>query len=230
MQKVEIRVRGQIDRNWSDWFGGLNISHTPEGETVLTGPIRDQAELRGMLCKLTDLGLDLTSVSTQSRPFIKYKAKEVIEKKRRDVINQFQTKSNKLVRKEKEMKKLYLVSVTAIVLAILITGTVAIAVAGSEGTPDTEVGDQSTIKIDIVYEPHGMSIEEIQEGYPGYMEYMKAMSTQVTEVVVTVPNPETVDTSPTVVIVCEPHGLCMEEIATKYPGYMEYLKHLANGE
>ena len=64
MHKIEIQVRGQIDRNWSDWFGGLTINHTPRGETILSGPIRDQAELRGMLFRLTDLGLELTSVKT----------------------------------------------------------------------------------------------------------------------------------------------------------------------
>jgi len=67
MQQVEIRVRGQIDRDWSDWFGGLAIAHTMQGETVLAGSIRDQAELRGMLFRLTDLGLDLVSLDTSPR-------------------------------------------------------------------------------------------------------------------------------------------------------------------
>lgn len=67
MQKIEIRVRGQMDRGWSDWFGGLNITHTPQGETVLSGSIRDQAELRGMLFRLTDLGLELVSLDTLPR-------------------------------------------------------------------------------------------------------------------------------------------------------------------
>jgi hypothetical protein len=61
MQRVEIRVRGRIDRSWSDWFGGLTIAHTAQGESVLTGPARDQAELRGVLNRLADLGLELTS-------------------------------------------------------------------------------------------------------------------------------------------------------------------------
>ena len=67
MQQVEIRVRGQIDRDWSDWFGGLAIAHTMQEETVLAGSIRDQAELRGMLFRLTDLGLDLVSLDTSPR-------------------------------------------------------------------------------------------------------------------------------------------------------------------
>ena len=129
------------------------------------------------------------------------------------------------------MKKLYVITVTAIVLAILITGTVVIAVAGDEKAPEVSQGDdQSTIKINIVCEPHGLCMEEIQDRYPGYMEYMKAMATQSTEVVVTVSNPDTDDTSPAVVIVCEPHGLCMDEIQQLYPGYMEYLKYIASGE
>jgi hypothetical protein len=65
MQKIEIRIRGQIDRSWSDWFSGLSINHTPWGETVLAGPIRDQAELRGVLVRLADLGLELTSLNTK---------------------------------------------------------------------------------------------------------------------------------------------------------------------
>ena len=63
MQRIEIRVRGQIDWSWSDWFGGLNITHTQQGETKLAGSIRDQAELRGMLFRLADLGLELVSLN-----------------------------------------------------------------------------------------------------------------------------------------------------------------------
>lgn len=49
MQQVEIHVRGQIDRDWSDWLGGLKITHTADGSTVLSGPVRDQAALYGLL-------------------------------------------------------------------------------------------------------------------------------------------------------------------------------------
>lgn len=68
MQIVEIQVKGQIDSSWSDWFGGLSINHTPRGETVLAGPIRDQAELRGILFRLADLGLELISLKTKTGP------------------------------------------------------------------------------------------------------------------------------------------------------------------
>lgn len=66
MQQVEIRVKGQIARNWLEWFGGLNISHNPRGKSILTGYIHDQAELRGILSRLADLGLELISVNTDS--------------------------------------------------------------------------------------------------------------------------------------------------------------------
>jgi len=67
MHKVEIRITGQIDRNWADWFGGLTITHTENGETVLTGSVRDQAALHGLLSGLADLGLELISFRTSSQ-------------------------------------------------------------------------------------------------------------------------------------------------------------------
>jgi hypothetical protein len=63
MQRVEIRVKGQIDRHWSDWLGGLTITHTGQNETVLTGPIVDQAALHGLLAKLRDMALPIVSVN-----------------------------------------------------------------------------------------------------------------------------------------------------------------------
>ena len=64
MQRVEIRVKGQIDERWSDWFEGLEITHTDEDETILTGEIADQAALYGLIAKLRDLGLPLISVNS----------------------------------------------------------------------------------------------------------------------------------------------------------------------
>ena len=63
MQQVEIRVKGQIDKHWAEWFGGLTITHTEEGETVLIGPVVDEAAMYGVLSKLRDLGLELLSVN-----------------------------------------------------------------------------------------------------------------------------------------------------------------------
>ena len=62
MQQVEIRVKGRIDERWSEWLDGLAITHTAQDETVLAGPILDQAALYGLMSKLRDLGLSLSSV------------------------------------------------------------------------------------------------------------------------------------------------------------------------
>ena len=66
MQQVEIHLRGHIGLDWSDWLGGLSITHTETGETVLAGTVRDQAALRGVLDRLADLGLQLISVTATS--------------------------------------------------------------------------------------------------------------------------------------------------------------------
>jgi hypothetical protein len=66
MQRVEIRVKGKIDRGWSDWFDNLTITHSSHGDSILTGSVRDQPELRGILSKLADLGLELISVTTNT--------------------------------------------------------------------------------------------------------------------------------------------------------------------
>jgi hypothetical protein len=57
-----IRVKGNLDRKWSDWFDCFTI--TPQGDdvTLLTGPVADQAALHGLLAKIRDLGLPLLSV------------------------------------------------------------------------------------------------------------------------------------------------------------------------
>jgi len=79
MQRIEIRVKGQVDRDWSDWFGGLQITHTADGGTILTGPVRDQAELRGILSRLANLGLELISVNTLSRSRVPERPEEAQE-------------------------------------------------------------------------------------------------------------------------------------------------------
>jgi hypothetical protein len=58
----EIRVKGVINGKWSEWFEGLKVSPQPSGETILTGPLVDQAALHGLLQKIRDLGLPLISV------------------------------------------------------------------------------------------------------------------------------------------------------------------------
>jgi hypothetical protein len=66
MQQVEIRVKGRLADDWSDWVGGLSISYGEHGQTTLAGPLPDQAALRGVLDRLSDLGLELISVVTTS--------------------------------------------------------------------------------------------------------------------------------------------------------------------
>jgi hypothetical protein len=58
----EIRVRGVLDRRWSGWFNGLQVSSDEPGQTTIAGPIADQAALHGLLAKVRDLGLPLLSV------------------------------------------------------------------------------------------------------------------------------------------------------------------------
>ncbi|MBP6472643.1 MAG: hypothetical protein KBE23_07225 [Chloroflexi bacterium] len=61
----EIRLRGHLGEEWASWFGGLTITQTAEGNTLLTGPMVDQAALHGVLKKVRDLGLTLISVNPQ---------------------------------------------------------------------------------------------------------------------------------------------------------------------
>jgi hypothetical protein len=58
----QIRVKGHLGRQWTDWFGSLTITLEDNGNTLLTGPVVDQAALHGMLRKVRDLGLPLVSV------------------------------------------------------------------------------------------------------------------------------------------------------------------------
>ncbi|MCB9152296.1 MAG: hypothetical protein H6641_26375 [Caldilineaceae bacterium] len=58
----EIRLKGHLDRRWASWFEGMTITLAEEGETLLTGPVADQAALYGLLKKVRDLGLPLRSL------------------------------------------------------------------------------------------------------------------------------------------------------------------------
>jgi hypothetical protein len=57
-----ICVASTLDACWSEWFGGMHISPQSSGDTILTGPVRDQAALHGLLAKIRDMGLVLLSV------------------------------------------------------------------------------------------------------------------------------------------------------------------------
>ena len=58
----EIIVKGHLDIDWSGWFEGLTVTHNDKGETMLSGQIRDQAALYGIIAKMRDMGLFLILV------------------------------------------------------------------------------------------------------------------------------------------------------------------------
>jgi len=60
--QYEIRLKGHLDDRWADWFAGLTITRADNGETLLRGPVVDQAALHGLLRKVRDLGLPLLSI------------------------------------------------------------------------------------------------------------------------------------------------------------------------
>jgi hypothetical protein len=61
--RYRIQVRGTLDPHWSVWFDQLAISHDAEGNTLLAGPVLDQAALYGLLNRLRDMGLTLLAVA-----------------------------------------------------------------------------------------------------------------------------------------------------------------------
>ena len=58
----QIRIKGHLGREWTDWFGGLTLTLEDNGDTLLTGPVVDQAALHGLLKKVRDVGMPLISV------------------------------------------------------------------------------------------------------------------------------------------------------------------------
>ena len=59
----QIRIKGHLSHQWTEWFDGLTITLEEDGHTLLTGPVFDQAALHGLLKKVRDLGMPLLSVN-----------------------------------------------------------------------------------------------------------------------------------------------------------------------
>ena len=61
MTVYEIRIKGQLDQHWSAWFDGMTVTHATNGDTVISGPVVDQAALHSLLNKVHSLNLTLVS-------------------------------------------------------------------------------------------------------------------------------------------------------------------------
>jgi hypothetical protein len=59
----QVRLKGHLGHQWTDWFEGLTLTLEDDGDTLLTGPLADQAALHGVLKKARDLGMPLISVN-----------------------------------------------------------------------------------------------------------------------------------------------------------------------
>ena len=58
----QIRIKGHLGPQWTEWFEGMAVTREENGDTLLTGPVVDQAALHGLIKKVRDLGLPLLSV------------------------------------------------------------------------------------------------------------------------------------------------------------------------
>ena len=60
----QIRIKGHLSQPWQEWFEGLTLTLETDGNTLVTGPVIDQAALYGILKRVSDLGMTLLSVSS----------------------------------------------------------------------------------------------------------------------------------------------------------------------
>lgn len=64
----EIKIKGQLDPRWSDWFSGLTLTRLETDETLLSGVLPDQAALHGLIERIRDLNIPLISVTCGNLP------------------------------------------------------------------------------------------------------------------------------------------------------------------
>lgn len=60
----QIRIKGHLGHQWTDWFDGMAIALEDNGNTLLTGPVTDQATLHGLIKKVRNLGMPLVSIDS----------------------------------------------------------------------------------------------------------------------------------------------------------------------
>jgi hypothetical protein len=79
MSRYVIRLVGQLDSSWSDWFEGFTLSNGADGYTTLTGPVTDQAALHGLLRRVGDLGVALISINIMDDHAVVHPARPITQ-------------------------------------------------------------------------------------------------------------------------------------------------------
>ena len=82
----QIQIKGQLDQRWAEWFEGLAISQTAQGDTLLIGEIVDQAALYRILRKIRDLGLPLIAVVPLNQSILPTEGAHAMQNQRRNAI------------------------------------------------------------------------------------------------------------------------------------------------